>query len=182
MIFGYARVSTEDQNPKLQTDALEAAGAERVFVEYASGKLKKRPELEKLMEQLREGDEVLVYKIDRLSRSLKDAITFCERIINEKAGLRCLTEPFDFTTPAGRAGAQMLMVLAELVAANISENTKRGLAVARAEGRVGGRPPALSKQARNKVHSAYKEGTNISQLARDFGVSRNTIQRVLRNL
>src|SRR3712207_2561299 len=144
MLLGYARVSKGDeQTNTLQVRALRAAGCRRIFEEAASGGRWDRPELHRLLGQLREGDVVVVWKLDRLSRSLKDVLHTMERIAGAGAGFRSLTESVDTTTPAGRMMMQMVGAFAEFERAMIRERTSAGLAAARAEGRIGGRWPEL---------------------------------------
>ena len=151
MLLGYARVSKGDeQNNTLQAKALRAAGCRRLFEEAASGGRWDRPELHRLLDHLREGDTVVVWKLDRLSRSLKDVLHIMERIANAGAGFRSITENIDTTTPAGRMMMQMVGAFAEFERAMIRERTSAGLAAARAEGRIGGRrensmPPSDAK-------------------------------------
>ena len=143
-LLGYARVSKGDeQNNALQTKALRAAGCRRLFEEAASGGRWDRPELHRLLDHLREGDTVVVWKLDRLSRSLKDVLHIMERIGNAGAGFRSITENIDTTTPAGRMMMQMVGAFAEFERAMIRERTSAGLAAARAEGRIGGRRKKL---------------------------------------
>ena len=143
-LLGYARVSKGDeQNNALQTKALRAAGCRRLFEEAASGGRWDRPELHRLLDQLREGDTVVVWKLDRLSRSLKDVLHIMERIAKAGAGFRSITENIDTTTPAGRMMMQMVGAFAEFERAMIRERTSAGLAAARAEGRIGGRRKKL---------------------------------------
>jgi len=145
MILGYARVSKGDeQDTRMQETALRAAGVERVFAEQASGGCWERPALHRMLDQLQRDDVVVVWKLDRLSRSLKDLLHIMERIEAAEAGLRSLTEAVDTTTPAGRMLMQMVGSFAEFERAMIRERTQAGLAAARVHGRIGGRPPTLS--------------------------------------
>lgn len=179
MIIGYARVSTDEQNLDAQLAALKEAGAEKIFSEKISGKARHRPELEKLIEQLREGDIVLVWKLDRLARRLMSALQYVERIDKAGGALKSLTEPFDMSSPVGRAASQMLFVLAELERQNIVDRTVAGLAEARKQGRIGGRPPALSKNQATRIKKRHAAGESIASLAREYGVSRATVLRRL---
>jgi DNA invertase Pin-like site-specific DNA recombinase len=145
MLLGYARVSKGDeQNNALQTKALKAAGCRRLFEEAASGSRWDRPELHRMLDHLRNGDTVVVGKLDRLSRSLKDVLHIMERIAMVGAGFRSITENIDTTTPAGRMMMQMVGSFAEFERAMIRERTSAGIVAARAEGRVGGRRPKLT--------------------------------------
>ena len=140
MIIAYARVSTLDQNLDAQIDALKAAGAEKIFQEKMSGKSRQRPELAKLLEQLRAADVVMITKYDRLARSLRDLIDIVETIRERGAGFRSLAEDIDTTTPTGRLIFHVFGSIAEFERERIGERTKEGLEAARKRGRVGGRP------------------------------------------
>ena len=148
MILGYARVSTEGQSLEAQLDALRAAGVERIFSEKISGSKRDRPELDKLIDQLRPGDVVSVTKYDRLSRSLQDLLSIVEAIRAKGAGFRSLAEDIDTTTSAGRLIFHVFASIAQFERERISERTREGLASARKLGRIGGRPPALTHQQR----------------------------------
>jgi DNA invertase Pin-like site-specific DNA recombinase len=178
MIIGYARVSTGDQNLDAQVDLLKAAGAEKVFLEKRTGKDRQRPELEKLLEQLRAGDVVAVTKYDRLARSLKDLIEIIEQIKERKAGFRSLGEDIDTTTSAGRLIFHVFGSIAEFERERIVERTREGLAAARKRGRIGGRPKVLSDEAKIEVRRMRDQDHRpISEIARAFKVSRSTIYR-----
>jgi DNA invertase Pin-like site-specific DNA recombinase len=143
MLVGYARVSTQDQNPALQLDALKAAGCEKLFVEKASGAQRDRPELLAALDYLRAGDSLVVWKLDRLARSLKQLIETVELLESRRIGLRSLTEAIDTTTAGGKLVFHVFGALAEFERSIIRERTKAGLEAARARGKKGGRPPAL---------------------------------------
>ena len=178
MIIGYARVSTEGQSLEAQFDALEAAGVERVFSEKVSGSKRARPALDKLIEQLRAGDVVTVTKYDRLSRSLQDLLAIVEAIRAKGAGFRSLAEDIDTTTSAGRLVFHVFASIAQFERERISERTREGLAAARKVGRIGGRPPALSRHQRDEVRRLRdEEGRRIAEIARLFDVSPNTVRR-----
>ncbi|MGB5833116.1 MAG: recombinase family protein [Thiohalocapsa sp.] len=140
MIFGYARVSTDDQLLDAQTDALTAAGAERIFADRISGATRKRPELDRLLDHLRPGDVIVVTKYDRLARSLRDLLDIVEEIKEHGGGFRSLAEDIDTTTPAGRLIFHVFASIAQFERERISERTREGLEAARKRGRVGGRP------------------------------------------
>mgnify|MGYP003120361185 FL=1 len=179
MIIGYARVSTEDQHLDAQISALEAAGAERIFAEKISGTKKARPELNRMIDQLRDADVVVVTKYDRLSRSLQDLLNIVGAISAKGAGFRSLAEDIDTTTPAGRLVFHVFASIAQFERERISERTREGLAASRKRGRIGGRPPALSPERRAEVaRMRDQEGRGIAELARLFQVSPNTIRRV----
>ena len=149
MLLGYARVSKgETQDTRLQEAALRTAGVERLFTEQASGGRWERPQLQRLLDQLRPADVVVVWKLDRLSRSLKDLAPYYGAHCPGGGGLSRLTEAIDTTTPAGRMLMQMVGSFAEFERAMIRERTQAGLAIARAEGRTGGRRPKLGPSSK----------------------------------
>jgi len=178
MIIGYARVSTDDQNLDSQLDALKAAGALRIFCDKISGSLRKRPELDRLLDQLRDGDVIVVTKYDRLARSLRDLLDIVEVIKERGAGFRSLAEDIDTTTPAGRLVFHVFASIAQFERERISERTKEGLEAARKRGRVGGRPRALSATQREEVRRMRDEdGRNLTEIALLFKVSSKTVRR-----
>ena len=178
MIIGYARVSTDDQNLDAQTDALTAAGAIKIFTDKISGSKRIRPELDRMLDQLRQGDVVTVTKYDRLARSLKDLLEIVETIAESGAGFRSLAEDIDTTTSAGRLAFHVFASIAQFERERISERTREGLAAARKRGRVGGRPPALTPAQKAEVRRMRDEDTrSISDLAHLFDVSQQTIRR-----
>lgn len=181
MTFGYARVSTKDQNLSAQIDALELAGAEKVFKEKKTGATSDRPELKKLLEQLRKDDVLVVTKYDRLARNLADLISIVTSLRKKEVGFRSLAEDIDTTTPAGRLVFHVFGSIAEFERERIVERTKEGLAAARKRGRIGGRPAALSKDA---VIAAKRmrdvDGARIGDIASTFCVSVSTIRRALK--
>jgi DNA invertase Pin-like site-specific DNA recombinase len=181
LLLGYARVSKGDeQNNALQTKVLKAAGCKRLFQEAASGGRWDRPELHRLLDQLREGDTVVVWKLDRLSRSLKDVLHIMERIGNAGAGFRSITENIDTTTPAGRMMMQMVGAFAEFERAMIRERTSAGLAAARAEGRIGGRRKKLDETKRQEIAESVVSGRkSAADMARLYGVSQPTVSRIV---
>ena len=181
MLIGYARVSKGDeQSTAPQLAALRSAGVERVFEERASGGRWDRPELHRMIDQLRADDVVVVWKLDRLSRSLKDLLAILDHIEGKGAGFRSLTESIDTTTPAGRMMMQMVGSFAEFERAMIRERTSAGLAQARAEGRIGGRRPKLNPTQRaDVIESVRSERKSAAQMARLYSVSEATISRIL---
>ncbi|MFT4048087.1 MAG: recombinase family protein [Solimonas sp.] len=144
MLVGYARVSTQDQNPALQLDALTAAGCEKVFTEKASGAQRDRPELAAALSYMRSGDSLVVWKLDRLARSLPQLIETVATLEDQGIGFRSLTEAIDTTTAGGKLVFHIFGALAEFERSVIRERTRAGLKAARDRGRKGGRPPALS--------------------------------------
>ena len=139
MIIGYARVSTQDQNPQLQRDALEEAGCEQVFEERVTGTKRERPELQACLRTLRDGDTLVVWKLDRLARSLKDLMELIHDLNERGVGFRSLTEAIDTTSAGGKLVFHIFGALAEFEHSLIRERTLAGLAAARARGRKGGR-------------------------------------------
>ena len=180
MLIGYARVSTHDQETAAQVAALKAAGCERIFHEKASGGRWDRPELHKLLDHLRSGDVLVVWKLDRLSRSLRDVLALMEQVQDAKAGFRSLTEAVDTTTPAGRMMMQMVGAFAEFERAMLRERTKAGLESARSEGRIGGRRPKLRPQQQQEIVRMVTTGKKTAaDAARLFNVHPATISRLL---
>lgn len=180
-LIGYARVSKgEEQSNTLQARALEAAGCQRLFEESASGGRWDRPKLHEMLGQLRMGDVVVVWKLDRLSRSLKDLLHIMDRIEAAGAGFRSLTEAIDTTTAAGRMMMQMVGCFAEFERAMIRERTSAGLAQARAEGRVGGRRHKLDGQQRREIAESVISGRKSgAEMARLYNVSEPTVSRII---
>ena len=178
MILGYARVSTEDQSLDAQLDALRAAGAARLYADRVSGTARSRPELDRMLDQLRPGDVVVVAKYDRLSRSLKDLLEIVEAVAARGAGFRSLAEDIDTTTPAGRLVFHVFASIAQFERERIAERTREGLAAARARGRIGGRPPALSPAQKAEVRRMRDtEHRPLPEIAALFRVSVKTIRR-----
>ena len=180
MIIGYARVSTQDQNPQLQLDALNGAACEQVFHETATGTFRDRPELTACLRTLRKGDSLVVWKLDRLARSLKDLVEIIHDLNQRGVGFRSLTESVDTTSSGGRLVFHIFGALAEFEHSLIKERTIAGLAAARARGRKGGRKPALSPTDVRKA-AAMLSDPNITkvEVARHFSVSRVTLNAAL---
>jgi DNA invertase Pin-like site-specific DNA recombinase len=176
MKIGYARVSTDTQTTKAQEESLQRAGCEKIFTETASGGKWDRPELHRLLDQLRTGDTLVVWKLDRLSRSLKDLLTILERLESLGVGFLSLTESIDTTSAAGRMMMQIVGSFAEFERSMIRERTSAGLARARQEGRVGGRPSKLSPDQQREVLRSLSAGEKTAaELARLFRVSPSAI-------
>nr|WP_322098574.1 recombinase family protein [Nitratireductor rhodophyticola] len=180
-MIGYARVSKgDDQSNAAQLRALTAAGCKRVFEESASGGRWDRPRLQEMIGQLRDGDVVVVWKLDRLSRSLKDLLHLMEKIEAAGAGFRSLTEAIDTTTPAGRMMMQMVGSFAEFERAMIRERTSAGLAQARLEGRLGGRRRKLDDKKRREIAESVVAGRKSgAEMARLYDVSEPTVSRIV---
>jgi DNA invertase Pin-like site-specific DNA recombinase len=185
MKIGYARVSTKDQNLNLQLDALQQAGCEKIFKEKMSGASADRPELLKLLEHVREGDVIVIWKLDRLGRSLKHLVEIVNDLMSKQVGLLSLNDPIDTTTPQGRLTFNIFASLAEFEREVIRERTKAGLAAARSRGRQGGRPKGLSEKARQKAMIAetlYKEQQlTVQQIAEQLHISKTTLYAYLRS-
>ena len=181
MLIGYARVSRgDDQTTDAQTTTLAEGGAERVYTETASGGRWDRPELHRMLDQLRPGDVVVVTRLDRLSRSLKDLLAIIERIEAVEAGFRSIAEAVDTTTPAGRMLASMIGAFAEYERAIIRERTREGVAEARRQGRTGGRPPAMTREQEAAAVGMIQRGERTqAAVARIFGVDRSTVSRAV---
>ncbi len=180
MFIGYARVSTQDQTPQLQLDALKVAGCERSFVEKASGAQRDRPELQAALGYMRSGDTLVVWKLDRLARSLKQLIETVESLENKKMGFRSLTENIDTTTPGGRLTFHLFAALAEFERSIIKERTMAGLAAARSRGRRGGRPPSLNAKDLAAAKALLSDpGITVEEVAKRLKVSPATLYRHL---
>jgi DNA invertase Pin-like site-specific DNA recombinase len=180
MLVGYARVSTQDQKPALQTDALRAAGCERVFIEKASGAQRERPELTAALDFMREGDTLIVWKLDRLARSMKQLVETIERLETRKVGFRSLTESIDTTTPGGRLVFHIFGALAEFERSIIRERTTAGLSAARARGRRGGRPRSLTEKDLAAAKALLRDPEiTVEDVARRLGVGPATLYRHL---
>lgn len=185
MKIGYARVSTEDQNLELQRDALIEEGCEQIFDEKISGAKKERPELDRLLSFVREGDVIVVWKLDRLGRSLKHLVELVDLLLHKNVGLKSLNDPVDTSTSQGRFVFNVFAALAEFERDVIRERTKAGLAAARARGRVGGRKKGLTPEAEDKAMLAetlYKEGKLATRaIAKRLNISVFTLYAYLRH-
>jgi len=180
MLIGYARVSTDDQNLDLQRDALQQAGCERVFEDTASGAKAERVGLVALMEILRAGDTVVIWRMDRLGRSLKDLIALVERLETVGVGLRSLQEKIDTTSSGGRLVFHLFGALAEFERNLIRERTQAGLTAARARGRHGGRKKRLDPAKQKIALRLYHERQHtVEEICRMMGVGRSTLYNYL---
>jgi DNA invertase Pin-like site-specific DNA recombinase len=180
MKIGYARVSTDEQNPDLQLTALRSAGCEKIFTDKASGANTKRPELAKCLKALANGDTLAVWKLDRLGRSLHDLIGLLDELKAREVAFQSLTEAIDTTTPTGRAMWQMVGILAELERSLIQERTKAGRAAAVARGVKMGRKVKLTLQQVAHAQKLIEQGEHHDTVAKSLGVSRRTLYRVLK--
>lgn len=180
MKIGYARVSTDEQSDNAQIDALEAAGCERIYCEKYSGRSKSRPELERMIDVLRMGDVVVVQRLDRLGRSLKDLIELLDNFKAEKVQFISLNENIDTTTAVGELAFHMIGSIAQFERRLISERTKAGLDAARARGRKGGRRAKLTPADINKAKAMLSDPKiTKSEVAEHFKVSRPTLNKWL---
>ena len=180
MLIGYARVSTHDQNLDLQKDALEKAGCKKIYVEQMSGSSRIRPELEKTLEMLRNGDTLVVWRLDRLGRSLKHLIELISKLEQKEIGFKSLMESMDTTTSGGKLVFHIFGALAEFESDLIKERTGAGLAAARARGRNGGRPLKLNDKKRELAIKLYNERErSIKEICQIMGVSKPTLYTYL---
>lgn len=184
MKLGYARVSTRDQNLDLQIDALKETGCKEIFHEVVSGAKAKRAELDRLLSRLRKGDVLVVWKLDRLGRSLKHLISLVHELSEKGIGLQSINDPIDTTTSQGKLVFNIFACLAEFERDIIQERTKAGLNAARARGKTGGRPKGLSEQAQRKAIAAealYKEGElSVVEICQNLSISKASLYKYLR--
>lgn len=179
-LLGYARVSTVDQDPQLQLNALAAAGCDRIWTDYASGSLASRPQLDQAVDHLRAGDTLVVWKLDRLGRSIRHLIEMAAMLEARGVDLRSLTEGIDTTTPAGRLYFNVMAAVAEFERDLLRERTHAGLAAARAKGRRGGRPPVMTASKLARARALLNAGElTTEEVARAIGVGRTTLYRHL---
>jgi len=185
MKLGYARVSTRDQNLDLQVDALQNAGCERIYRDVASGAKTARPALDEMLGQLRPGDVIIIWKLDRMGRSLAHLVELVGNLVEKKVGLVSLNDPIDTTTAQGRLVFNLFASLAEFERELIRERTQAGLSAARARGRVGGRPKGISSQAQATAMAAetlYREKRlGVSAIASKLHISKSTLYSYLRH-
>lgn len=160
MLVGYARVSTLDQNPSLQTDALHAAGCKKLFVEKVSGRQKDRPQLKAALDYLREGETLVVWKLSRLARSLKQIIETTQDMESRGIDLKVLTQNIDTSTPEGRLFFHVTAAFDQFQRELIIENTRAGLAAANKRGRRGGRPRAMDDRRIKNAEAMLKDTEN----------------------
>ncbi|BBP02557.1 recombinase family protein [Sulfuriferula nivalis] len=177
MLIGYARVSTQDQNLDLQVDALTKAGCKKLFDDKISGNSKERPGLTKALEMLREGDALVVWKLDRLGRSVKNLVDLVSELHKQGIQFKSLTDAIDTGTPSGRFFFHVMASLAEMERELTVERTRAGLEVARKLGRIGGRKRQMTD---SKIESAKKllaSGVPPRDVAKNLGVSVPTLYR-----
>ncbi len=179
--IGYARVSTKGQNDDSQVDELTAYGCDKLFIDHGvSGKHAERPELDKALAYLREGDVLVITRLSRAMRSLKHLLTLADELRERGVGLKVLKQDIDTTTPTGRLVFNILGAIDEFQRELIVEGTVEGLAAARARGRTGGRKPSLTASQIKHARQVYADGQHtVAEIAALFGVSRQTIYRAL---
>ena len=178
-LTGYARVSTDEQDPAAQIDALRAAGCDPIFVEHASGATMQRPEWQVCNRGLGAGDTLTVVRIDRLGRSLTDLVSTLDDLAARGVHFRSLTEGIDTSTPLGRMFYQLAAAFAEYERALIRERTCAGIDAARAAGRRIGRPPALTDEQRTLARRLRDQGEGVAAIARILKVSPSTVRRTV---
>lgn len=180
MLIGYARVSTLDQNPQMQIDALNDAGCEKIFIEKKSGANSKRVELQAALDYMREGDTLVVWKLARLARSMKQMILTAEELDNRKITLLCLTQKIDTSTPEGKMFFYMNVCFDEMQRELIVENTHAGLAAARRMGKLLGRPASLKADDLIAAKAMLRDDSiTVQDVARRLGVAPSTLYRHL---
>ena len=181
MLIGYARVSTTDQTLDLQKDALEKAGCARIFTDTASGSKAERTGLDEALSHLREGDTLVVWRLDRLGRSLPHLIETITALNNRGIGFKSITEAIDTTTSGGKLIFHIFGALAEFERDIIRERTQAGLNAARARGRKGGRPKSLTPKKAQMAEALYKDKNNtIDEICKTLNVSRATLYRYVK--
>lgn len=180
MLIGYARVSTTEQNLRLQVDALKRTGCERLFTDTASGARAERPGLDQALAHLRKGDVLVVWKLDRLGRSIRHLIDTVAQLQERRVGFRSLQESIDTTTSGGKLIFHVFAALAEFERDLIRERTRAGLDAARARGKRGGRPRKLDAKKRAQALTLHKDRSNsIADICRTLRIGRTTLYRYL---
>jgi DNA invertase Pin-like site-specific DNA recombinase len=181
MLIGYARVSTHDQTLALQQDALEKAGCTKIFTDVISGAKAERKGLAEALEYVRAGDTLVVWRLDRLGRSLKDLIEKLTELNNRKIGFKSLTENIDTTTSGGKLIFHIFGALAEFERDLIKERTNAGLQAARERGRKGGRPKALTEKKTAMARALYADKRNsINEICKTLNISKTSLYRYLK--
>ncbi len=180
MLIGYARVSTQDQTLNLQKDALEKIGCSKIFTDIISGSTMERKGLDEALEYVREGDTLVVWRLDRLGRSLKHLIETITNLNNRKIGFKSIQENIDTTTSGGKLIFHIFGALAEFERDIIKERTQAGLQAARARGRLGGRPKALNQKKASIAQALYIDKNNsVADICKTLNVSRATLYRYI---
>jgi DNA invertase Pin-like site-specific DNA recombinase len=177
--IGYARVSTTDQSTDLQADALTLAGAARIFIDHASGATTDRPALISCLEYLNPGDTLLVWRIDRLGRSITDLIKLVSDLRDRGIQFRSLTEAIDTATPGGELVFHIFAALAQMERRLLSERTRAGLAAAKALGHVGGRPTVMAVEKLEGARAMHANSATFTVISTALGIGRSTVRRAL---
>jgi len=177
MQYGYARVSTFDQNLELQLEALRSSGCDRIFEDKISGAKSKRPGLDKLLKVLRPGDTVIVWKLDRMGRSLIHLVDLLNYFLSNNIEFISITEGIKISTSIGRFAYTMLSAVAEMERENMIERTRAGLAVARANGMIGGRRSKLAPEQWEQIGRLIANGVSRKRIAIIFDVTLSTLYR-----
>jgi DNA invertase Pin-like site-specific DNA recombinase len=181
MLIGYARVSGNDQVHDFQVDSLKAAGCEKIFTDTISGTVSERPGLTNLKEQLRKGDTLIIWRLDRLARSLKDLIHWMRYLDNEGVLLKSINENIDTSTPTGRLTYHIFGAIAEFERNLIAERTRNALNAARARGRMGGRPKTLNKDKRQLAIKLYSEKKHsVDKICEMMSISKPTLYKYIK--
>lgn len=182
MKIGYARVSTVDQHFRMQEDALKSSGCEEIYTDVISGVKSQRPGLEKAFSHLREGDTLIVWKLDRLGRSIQHLIQTINDLQNKKIAFKSLQENMDTSTSGGKLIFHIFSALAEFERSLIQERTQAGLKAARARGKMGGRPPLLDTRQINRMIEMYNEQKNtVAEICKIYSISRPSFYNYLNN-
>lgn len=179
-LLGYARVSTAEQTVEAQSDALRAAGCSRIWIDTASGATTSRPELDDLLTHLRPGDTLVVWRLDRLGRSLPHLLQTVESFREQDVAFKSLSEAIDTTTSGGRLIFSIFGAIAEFERNLIRERTQVGLTAARERGRVGGRPPKMTPARIKQAKRMRDSGMHLTEIAEVIGVGRTTLYRHLK--
>jgi DNA invertase Pin-like site-specific DNA recombinase len=180
--LGYGRVSTADQNPDSQKDALQKAGVDQVFLDTFTGTKSSRPQLDKMKDQLRSGDTIVITRLDRLGRSTKDLLNLVSDLQELGVNLEVLEQNINTSSPEGKLFFTLVASFAEFEREIMRARTIDGLAAARARGRVGGRKPAMTQSKVAMAKKMYEEGRYVKEIAEVLGVSRPTIYRALESI
>lgn len=179
MLIGYARVSTDEQNLDLQLDALNAAGCKEVFTDKVTGAAKAKDGLDAALKYVREGDTLVVWKLDRLGRTVKGLVELVEGFQARGVQFKSVTDSIDTSTPAGRFFFHVMAALAEMERELIKERTRAGLSAARARGRLGGRKPKMDASKIASAKTLLDSGMTGQEIANNLGVSRATLYRAI---